>query len=731
MSWLRHFSPRSLRLKLLAASTLVEVVLLTLLIGNSIRLVDDALEASSQAALAQTLPMLNIAIAPYLLQGDYATLRDNLTEIVGDGQGSIRYVQAYDRNGDEIGRAGAPPPAGLVAATATIGDVLHVDRPLGLAGQEVGRVRFGLSMAVIAKAKQELLGQGLMIAGAEVVLTFALLSLLGYWLTRRLQLVIQQSLAVAGGDYSRRIEEVGNDEVSQLAHNFNSMIAAVQRRMAETRASGHEFQALFEQSAVGMGHISLQGKWLRINAKGVEMLGYGQASELIGRPAADCIHPDDRAAAIAVRQQLASGELPYHIAERRYLRRDGRVFWASSTMAIYRNEAGEPLYYAAVVQDISASKAAQLALEQNEFRYRRLVESTRMIPWEASADGRLVYFIGPQAAPLLGYSQEEWRTPGMLMQRIASDDWLAFSLALAAPKADLECRLLNRGGQPVWVAAFLNREDETDPASSVHGFFIDIGERKKTEQELNHYREHLEELVRERTERLTLANQELESFSYSISHDLRAPLRAIDGFAGMLQEDCGAQLDATGQTYLRRIHAAAKRMGELIDALLGLARLSRGELRLETVNLSELAAGIIEELKLSQPERSVMVRIEPSIFASADRRLLTAVLQNLLHNAWKYSSKKADAVIEFFSEERDDERVYCVRDNGAGFDPKYAERLFGVFQRLHASDEFEGTGVGLATCQRIVYRHGGRIWADARPGEGATFYFTLSSRVEA
>jgi signal transduction histidine kinase len=224
---------------------------------------------------------------------------------------------------------------------------------------------------------------------------------------------------------------------------------------------------------------------------------------------------------------------------------------------------------------------------------------------------------------------------------------------------------------------------------------------------------------------LLSANKELEAFSYSVSHDLRAPLRSIDGFSLALLEDYADKLDEDGKDYLRRVRAATQRMGILIDDLLGLSRVTRTEMRLEKTDLGAIARSISAELQKTQPERLVEFRIEEGIEAVVDSHLIRIALENLLGNAWKFTSKRESARIEFGST-RCDGRLTCyVRDDGAGFDPAYASRLFGAFQRLHDKNDFPGTGVGLATVQRIIHRHGGRIWAESAVEKGATFYLTL------
>jgi PAS domain S-box-containing protein len=270
---------------------------------------------------------------------------------------------------------------------------------------------------------------------------------------------------------------------------------------------------------------------------------------------------------------------------------------------------------------------------------------------------------------------------------------------------------------------------ETAEGSLVSCAIRDISDRKQIQEGL---RRQAEEVERHRSElalanvELIAANQELESFSYSVSHDLRAPLRTIDGFSLALLEDCADKLDAQGRSYLHRVRAATQRMGILIDDILDLSRVTRAEMRRESVDLSSIARSVLGELAVAQPDRHAEVKIKDRLNAIGDSHLLHIALQNLLGNAWKFTSKLETAHIEFDETSFNGTTIFYVRDDGAGFDSAQAKRLFGAFQRLHNKDEFPGTGIGLATVQRIVHRHGGRIWAKGAVGHGATFYFTLA-----
>jgi signal transduction histidine kinase/HAMP domain-containing protein len=262
------------------------------------------------------------------------------------------------------------------------------------------------------------------------------------------------------------------------------------------------------------------------------------------------------------------------------------------------------------------------------------------------------------------------------------------------------------------------------------GVTIDVTATREAEQEILRLNRELEQRVLERTAELRNALHEIESFSYSVSHDLRAPLRSIDGFSKILLSDYEANLDEEGRDFLRRIRQSSQKMGQLIEDMLMLSRVTRQEMKRQPVDLSALAREIFLDLQRPDQEREVALKVEPGLWAFGDENLIRIALQNLLGNAWKFTSRQGDALIELGARRQEGERVFFVRDNGAGFDMQHGKKLFGAFQRLHGVTEFEGTGIGLATVKRIINRHGGAIWAEAAVNQGATFFFTLPDPTE-
>ena len=382
-----------------------------------------------------------------------------------------------------------------------------------------------------------------------------------------------------------------------------------------------------------------------------------------------------------------------------------------------------------VFADITAAYRAEQALKDSEQRYRTLFESNPHPMWVYDVETLKFLTVNDAAVAHYGYSREEFLAMTIMDIRPA-DDIASVTEAIQqeeAVHAPVAWRHRLRDGRLIYVEISSHTLDYGGrPGRMVLAH--DITERRLAQQALEQINETLERRVDERTRELALSNRELESFAYSVSHDLRAPLQVIDGFGRALLARHAQALDGQARHYLERIRDNTRQMSDLIDDLLSLARVTRTELHAEPMNLAPKAAQTIERLRQRWPDRQVAVEIDEDMHCSGDPRLLAVVLENLIENAWKFTGRTPDARIRIGRKAGEGgEAVIYVADNGAGFDMAYSAKLFNAFQRLHASTEFEGTGIGLATVHRIVTRHGGRVWAESRPGEGAVFQFTLKS----
>jgi PAS domain S-box-containing protein len=368
-----------------------------------------------------------------------------------------------------------------------------------------------------------------------------------------------------------------------------------------------------------------------------------------------------------------------------------------------------------------------MELRESEDKFKYVFDHSPIGKTLTSPSGELQ--VNRAFCELLGYSDEElvhsrWQDithPDDIESTQRAIDQL---LSGERDSARFTKRYLHKNGSVVWadILTSLRRDKEGQPLYFMTNV-IDITERKRTEEELRKYHEHLEELVQERTVKLETANKELETFSYSVSHDLRTPLRAIDGFSRILLDDYADKLGDEGGRLLNVVRDNTSRMGQLIDDILRFSRTSRLEMTFSEIDMEGLAHEVVEELKPA--DGKLQVEIEPIPPTTGDRAMMHQVFVNLLSNAVKFSRAREVAMIKVGGYIKDGEAVYFVRDNGAGFDMHYVDKLFGVFQRLHSTEEFEGTGIGLAIVKRIVTRHSGRVWAEGKLNEGATIYFAI------
>lgn len=556
---------------------------------------------------------------------------------------------------------------------------------------------------------------------------------------------------------------VRTDPVRDTNGNIFRIVHVVEditdRKKAE--ANIRRLASIVEHSDDAIFSNDLNGTVQAWNRSAERIYGY-TAEEAIGSNLSSFCPPDSRDDWKESMRRVQRGERIQNV-ERIRVRKDGSTFHASLSVSPLRDANGNITGCSAIVRDITDMKLAEAEIARRGAEAQRtraeldaVIDSMGEGLFQLDSDGRVV-FMNHACERMLGYTIDEIRGKSM-------HDVIHAQMPDGTHRPASECPLLRvvaSGETHHEDEDFFQRKDRTffpvEYTSSplrVNGrtagavlSFRDVSERKRAEAErsrllvlerqarreletkkaeIEKLNTELEDRVRQRTIELEVANKELEAFSYSVSHDLRAPLRSLDGFSHILLDEYRDKLDEEGQDFLRRLRTASQHMGQLIDSLLQLSRVSRSEISREPVDLSGMARQIVSELQKSAPERQVEVKIAERVTAMADPRLTHVVLQNLLHNAWKFTAKRERACIEFGTAEKDGAPVMFVRDNGAGFDMNYRNKLFGAFQRLHATSEFEGSGIGLATVQRVVRRHGGHVWADGVPQQGATFYFTLA-----
>lgn len=461
-------------------------------------------------------------------------------------------------------------------------------------------------------------------------------------------------------------------------------------------------------------------------SEGVRQYGW-KPEEVLSKNIMDFIHPEDILnAKEAFNRTISEGiHEPFQC---RLKTKKGNYEWTEESSEPVIID-GKLVQVNGVIRNISERKNIEAALRKSEEKYRGIFDNIQDVYYETNLEGKLLE-MSPSIYRLAGFKREELIGKSIIELYDISESRTELIKTLTEKEAitDYEINIKNIRGEIINCSlnSILKFDDKGKPLKII-GSIRDISERKKSEKEIKKLYSNLEKIVSERTRQLELSNNELEAFSYSVSHDLRAPLRSISGFSQALLEDYYENLDNQAKDYLNRIVSSCSQMTQLIDDLLNLSRISRWTINSENINLSFIANEIINEFKVQQPEKKIQISIADNLVVSGDKQLLKIVVQNLLENAWKYSGKTENPKIEFGKTKQSGKEVFFVKDNGVGFDMKYAGKLFGVFQRLHSTKEFPGSGVGLSTVQRIIQRHNGQIWAEAKVNEGATFFFTLAS----
>lgn len=487
------------------------------------------------------------------------------------------------------------------------------------------------------------------------------------------------------------------------------------------RTSEARYRALFEYAPDGIIIADPRGYYVDANASVCRVLGLSR-EELIGLQASDIVVPAEVEHIGPALNEIRAGD-HYH-REWQFQRKDGSCFPAD-VMATTMPD-GNLL---AIIRDISKERLTQTALAASEVRYRRLFETAKDGILILNAETGMVVDVNPFLITTLGFSHEQFLSKAVWELGFFKDIWEnAVKFAELKDKEYIRYEhlpLQTIDGEGIEVE-FISNVYLVNGTKVIQCNVRDVTARRKAEAALNELNASLEQHVLERTAQLEAVNKELDAFSYSVSHDLRAPLRAISGFSRIVLEDHSAALDADALRYLHQVERSAGQMGQLIDDLLTFSRTGRQALTVQTVSTTAIVNACLSDLQEMRENRHVAIVLGELPDCEADASLLKQVWLNLLANALKYTRKRDAAVITIGSEREAGTDSYFVQDNGAGFDMKYADKLFGVFQRLHLADDYEGTGVGLALVQRIVQRHGGRVWAEATLNLGATFHFTLT-----
>jgi PAS domain S-box-containing protein len=513
-----------------------------------------------------------------------------------------------------------------------------------------------------------------------------------------------------------------------------------EQRLAEEalRESERRFRTLAESLPQLIWTCDVTGSCDYISPQWLAYTGTDLVS-MLGHQWMARVHPDDVSATAAAWDRATQAGTEYQ-AEFRLQGADGNYRWFLTRALPLRAADGKIVQWFGSNTDIHVSRELRNALHDEKERFEKIVATApgALYSFRLRPDGTTCFpYASPRITDLCGFTPEELREDTTVaFSRLAPQDRdrLMHEIAVSARTLGpwtVQFPIDHPERGTLWIEGRAMPTREPDGGVRWFGFLTDVSDRKVAEDALRELTETLERRVAERTAQLQIANAELEAFAYSVSHDLRAPLRSINGFSQALREDYAHALDDDGLNYLSRVCAASERMGELIDDLLALSRITRAELRHDSVDLSALAAEIDAEQRRAFPERAKQVTtvVDPDLVVDGDARMLRIVLENLIGNAWKYTARHDTARIELRGEksitDSGEEWVCCVRDDGAGFDMAYASKLFGVFQRLHASEQFEGTGVGLATVQRVIHRHGGRVWAEGAVDRGATFSFSL------
>jgi PAS domain S-box-containing protein len=634
----------------------------------------------------------------------------------------------YDSNGQVFARYPASLPSDAVPAQAPNDGERYTRDKLIVARSAVQEKRVGTLYleADLGPLYNRLQFYMLMVAGVlagSLLVAFVLSAYLEKQISDPILSLAGTAREISEGrDYSTRAIKTSHDEIGALTDSFNDMLNQIESRDAALQHSADRLRLALEGSQAGTWDWDLRSKKVAWDEFASRLYGM-KPGEFKGTYESflEAIHPADRASVERALKRALEKRREF-VIESRVVWPDGSLHYLASRGKAFYDEKGQPVRMTGMTIDVTETKRAEQSLRESEERFRAMADAAPVLIWTSRPNKEWDYFnrawldfTGRKIEQELGFGWTELLHPEIRARVVevynkSFDVRMPFIMELQMRRGDGQYRWLLNHGVPRFA-----------PDGTFQGYIgscLDITERKQMQVEL-------EQRVQARTAELAETNRELESFTYSVSHDLRSPLRHINAYAQILQEDFGQGLPAEAVNYIERIRSGAKNMGVLVDDLLNLARVGRQELAREAVDINAIVRAIALELMDDQPGRQIEWRIATLTPAEGDAGLIKQVFTNLLSNAVKYTRPKPVAVIEVGEFQQNGERVISVKDNGVGFNQKYAAKLFGVFQRLHRADEFEGTGVGLAIVERIIRKHGGKIWAEAELDKGATFYFTL------
>jgi PAS domain S-box-containing protein len=632
-------------------------------------------------------------------------------------------------------------------------NMLHIREAINYHGIEYGKIHLKVSTEQLRKQ----------ISGQIWLFAFVIFGMLIfiYFLANRFQRIISEPILNLAefsdeisktADYSLQIQKQSNDEIGTLYENFNNMIQQINKRQEE-KDKADEALVQSTKRLIQAQQIAKMGDFTWDVATGevswsdglFDLLKYDKTEKIDYAKVNEDIHyPDDLLeVSVWLNEGIASGEEKLVPKEYRLICKDGEVIYVHTKGIIERKE-GKSVKLIATLFDITEKKKAEEALQISELKSRNqanfldaIIENSPFAMWVSDAKGMLIRanqalrnILNLTDDMIVGkynvLHDDNMVAQGLMsvvegvFNDLKSARFIMFWTGTKAGNVDLSI------ANELWIdVSMFPITDEVGKLVNVVCQYVDITERKQAELELKKYRDHLEELVKSRTQDLESSNKELEAFAYSVSHDLRAPLRAIDGFTRILLEDYVEKLDEEANRLGSIIQKNSRKMGKLIDDLLAFSRLGRATMHFSEIDMKSLVNDVYLDITSQEERKKINFELADLPKAYGDLNMLRQVWTNLFSNAIKFSAKQKKPVISVTCWQENKKSSYCVLDNGAGFNMKYKDKLFGVFQRLHSEKEFTGTGVGLALVKRIIQRHDGTIWAEGEIDKGAAFYFSL------